>query len=188
MNGNTPACREFSMSRTLCFGLLLLGLLGVCPGAAWAANAYVQFKGKGNAPYITNLKFHYALMPGPIEEVIVVIPEQTKYEKYPLSQVRQIEFLQVVGEKKMCPVYRVRLHLRMPGHWREVFLMPLRNYRASPLARHGPFLWITTGDTMKTPRNSRRFASRPPSPGSSVMSSKFSYTIFKKLIEIIILS
>ncbi len=114
------------MARTLCFGLLLLGLLGVCPGAAWAANAYVQFKGKGNAPYITNLKFHYALMPGPIEEVIVVIPEQTKYEKYPLSQVRQIEFLQVVGEKKMCPVYRVRLHLRMPGHWREVFLMPLR--------------------------------------------------------------
>lgn len=114
----------------------ILIILSVLVLGSWiqmgeAATAYVYFKGKSNARYITNFKFQYALMPGPIEEAVVVIPEQTKYEKFPTHEVRKIEFLEVMGEKKMSPVYRVRLHLRRPGHWREVWLMPLKELQGT---------------------------------------------------------
>ncbi|GAB1409571.1 hypothetical protein MASR1M90_07250 [Desulfovibrionales bacterium] len=111
--------------------LLIPGILSMAARPALAAAGYVHFKGQSNARYITNLKIQYALMPGPIEDIITVIPEQTKYEKYPLSQVRKIEFLELIGEKKQCPVYRVRLYLRRPGHWRDVLLMPLKELQGT---------------------------------------------------------
>lgn len=117
-----------SKKQLIVFSLFMLAFsIQICE----AGTAYVHFKGKSNALYITNFKFQYALMPGPIEETIVVLPEQTKYEKFPMHEVRRIEFLEVMGEKKMSPVYRVRLHLRKPGHWREVWLMPLKELQGT---------------------------------------------------------
>lgn len=134
MNAVNAFSDKFCGLYILAISLLLTVAVCTSVQAVHAAAGYVHFKGKSNARYITHLKLQYALMPGPIEDVITVIPEQTKYEKYPLSEVRKIEFLNVVGEKKMSPVYRVRLHLRRPGHWRDVLLMPLRELQGTSFA------------------------------------------------------
>lgn len=130
MNG-IELLRNTAASIRLPLACLLVGMMFLQAGITSAADGYVHFKGRSNPLYIANLQFQYSLLPGPVAEVVVVIPEQTKYSKHPLDQVRRIEFLEVVGEKKMSPVFRVRLHLRTPGHWREVYLMPLRELQGS---------------------------------------------------------
>ncbi len=175
------------MARTLCFGLLLLGLLGVCPGAAWAANAYVQFKGKGNAPYITNLKFHYALMPGPIEEVIVVIPDRPNTRNTLCPRCARSNFCRWWVKKRCAPctgsgfTCACRALARSLPH-------ALAGITGRLLCAPWTFPVDYDRGYDENAEELQEIRVAPAKPGSSVMSSKFSYTIFKKLIEIIIFS
>lgn len=109
--------------------LAVLLVLATWTGTARAVDAYVQLRGKINAMYITNLEIQYATSYSAVAEVVTVIPEQLKYEKYPFTDVRGIEFLEIVGEKDLCPVYTAKVSLRRPGMWRQIRLMPIRELR-----------------------------------------------------------
>ncbi len=114
----------------LVMGCLLAasGVLG-CLQIAGATDAYVQFKGKINALYIANIRIQYAQSQQAIPELVTVVPEQLKYERYPFDQLRQIDFIAVVGEKFLCPAYEAKVYPRQMGHWRQTILMPIREFR-----------------------------------------------------------
>lgn len=105
---------------------LLVSLMLAAAAPAMATNAYVQLKDRLNPLYITGLTIQYARMHGSISQAIIVLPEQIKYERFDLDQVRNVEFIQIVGERNMSPVYEAQLYLRTPGHWRKVMFMPIR--------------------------------------------------------------
>jgi len=109
--------------------LLVAGSVLGCAQTAGATDAYVQFKGKMNALYIANIRIQYARSQQAVSELVTVIPEQLKYEKYPFDQLREIDFIAVVGEKYMCPAYQAKVFPRQMGHWRQTTLMPIREFR-----------------------------------------------------------
>lgn len=108
----------------------VLVLLGWC-APAQAANAYVQFKNKLNPLFISNIRILHVDANRAIDQLVVVIPEQLKYERYSFDELREIEFLSVVGERKMAPAYQVKVYLRQPGVWRKTILMPIREFQGS---------------------------------------------------------
>ncbi|NMC48355.1 MAG: hypothetical protein GYA47_02830 [Desulfovibrio sp.] len=121
--------RKTSAGSIPAVSLSVLLLLAAWTGTARAVDAYVQLKGKSNAMYISNLEIQYATSHAAVAEVVTVIPEQLKYEKYPFADVRSIEFLEIVGEKDLSPVYTAKISLRRPGMWRQTRLMPIRELR-----------------------------------------------------------
>lgn len=105
---------------------------------AEAMDALFHTKEKINPDYIATIEFQFARSQNSIPEIILMVPEQIKYEKYPITDIRRLVFHEVVGERNLCPVYTVTVHFRHSGHPREALLMPLREIRG---LRHG-VQWI----------------------------------------------
>ncbi len=108
-------------------------------GAAAAADAYLYIKGKMEPLYIQNIKFYYYNDRVSQETAIVIIKEQGKYHGMPFTELREIKFDKLVGNRNMKPVFKVEVQNQDGGVHIDGMLMPLRKISGSYQGRSWDF-------------------------------------------------
>jgi len=122
---------ELSPLRALA-AILLGSLVFLCAQSpAAAADANLWLKGQSAPLFIKDIKLLYADSSRPSVEIVIMLGNPMSYEKHPLGDVDTIQFLEILGERRSNPVFKIHLKMRNFGYPRTVILMPLRELRGT---------------------------------------------------------
>ncbi|WP_243313645.1 hypothetical protein [Fundidesulfovibrio agrisoli] len=120
------------LRRLLSLAVVLAGLACFCAASpAEAADANLWLKGHSAPLFIKNIQLLYADSSRPSVEVVIMLGNPMSYEKHLLGDVDSIEFLEILGERRSNPVFKIHLKMRNFGFPRTVILMPLRELRGT---------------------------------------------------------